>query len=185
LLRRFAPHQATTSDALLQIPYTTVQSYLHLLYHISLLLSPLGPSALIYLAAAVSDFYIPRSEMAEHKIQSSGGGLDLKLDPVPKFLRPLAETWAPDAFVVSFKLETDDALLVPKAREALAKYGHQMVVANMLHTRKRTITLVTPEEEEEIVMGEKELKSGHEIEEKFVPAIVQAHAGWIKDLKVG
>ena len=32
----------------------------------------------------MSDFYIPREKMLEHKIQSAGGGLDLSLDPVPK-----------------------------------------------------------------------------------------------------
>lgn len=32
---------------------------------------PLGSKAMFYLAAAVSDFFIPRDRMAEHKIQSS------------------------------------------------------------------------------------------------------------------
>lgn len=57
-----------------------------------------------------------------------------------------------------------------------------MVVANMLHTRKKTITLVTPEEEKELVMADKELAEGHEIEEMLIPAIVEAHDAWIKDL---
>ena len=47
--------------------------------------APLGSRALIYLAAAVSDFYVPSAEMAEHKIQSSNGvGLTLELQCVPK-----------------------------------------------------------------------------------------------------
>lgn len=33
---------------------------------------------MFYLAAAVSDFYIPASEMPEHKIQSSNGPLQVK-----------------------------------------------------------------------------------------------------------
>eukprot|EP01035_Chromulina_nebulosa_P017763 gene17763-23363_t len=38
----------------------------------------------MYLAAAVSDFYIPDNQMAIHKIQSSEGALSLTLQPVPK-----------------------------------------------------------------------------------------------------
>lgn len=37
----------------------------------------LGSKAMFYLAAAVSDFYIPASEMPEHKIQSSNGPLQV------------------------------------------------------------------------------------------------------------
>lgn len=33
---------------------------------------------MFYLAAAVSDFYIPASEMPEHKIQSSEGALQVR-----------------------------------------------------------------------------------------------------------
>lgn len=36
-----------------------------------------GSTAMFYLAAAVSDFYIPASEMPEHKIQSSNGPLQV------------------------------------------------------------------------------------------------------------
>lgn len=39
-----------------------------------------GSSVMFYLAAAVSDFYIPASEMPEHKIQSSEGPLQVR-DP--------------------------------------------------------------------------------------------------------
>lgn len=39
---------------------------------------PTGSSAMFYLAAAVSDFYIPPSEMSEHKIQSMDGPLQVR-----------------------------------------------------------------------------------------------------------
>lgn len=39
--------------------------------------------AMFYLAAAVSDFYIPASEMPEHKIQSSNGPLQVS-EQIPK-----------------------------------------------------------------------------------------------------
>lgn len=37
-----------------------------------------GSGVMFYLAAAVSDFYIPASEMSEHKIQSSEGALQVR-----------------------------------------------------------------------------------------------------------
>lgn len=42
---------------------------------------PAGSSVMFYLAAAVSDFYIPASEMPEHKIQSSEGPLQVRPPP--------------------------------------------------------------------------------------------------------
>lgn len=69
--------------------------------------------------------------MTEHKIQSSSG-LTLELSQVPKVLGTLTHDWAPSAFVVSFKLETDALILLSKASGAIEKYGVHMVVANLL-----------------------------------------------------
>ena len=67
-------------------------------------------NAIVYLAAAVSDFYLPNP--AEHKIQSSAQKtLKIELEPVPKLLGQI-KVWAPSARVISFKLETDPAILV-------------------------------------------------------------------------
>lgn len=41
--------------------------------------APYSSSVLFYLAAAVSDFYVPWDELAEHKIQSTGGDGNLTL----------------------------------------------------------------------------------------------------------
>lgn len=43
---------------------------------------------------------------------------------------------------MSFKLETDAALVLPKARAALKLCGHRLVVANLLQTRAHHVTLV-------------------------------------------
>jgi phosphopantothenate---cysteine ligase (ATP) len=51
---------------------------------------------------------------------------------VPKMLYPLANIWAPSAYIVSFKLETDEELLLPKARQALERYQHH-VCLNINH----------------------------------------------------
>lgn len=107
-------------------------------------MTPLGPSAMLYLAAAVSDFFVPWAEMAEHKIQSSGGGLHLSLDRVPKALGTLRTSWAPRAMIISFKLETDHELLLEKAAKSISEYNVDMVVANELHSRKDVVFLVTP-----------------------------------------
>lgn len=88
------------------VPFFSVDEYLTLLEFMCRSLSLFGARALVYLAAAVSDFYLPFDEISEHKIQSSasqGNHLTLELKPVPKRLKCLVEDWCPKAFVVSFK----------------------------------------------------------------------------------
>ena len=75
------------------------------------------------------------SKMCLHKIQSSSG-LELSLKQVPKMLSQLTSTWAPDSFVVSFKLETDQNLVVSKAKGAIIKNNVNLVVANQLEVRR-------------------------------------------------
>lgn len=66
----------------------------------------------------------------------------LKLEPVPKLIHVIVENWAPQSFVVSFKLETDPALLIPKSLAALRLYKHNVVVANLLKDRKSEVMIV-------------------------------------------
>ena len=58
-------------------------------------------------------------------------------------LGTLTKEWAPHAFHVSFKLETDMNLVVSKAKTAIEKYGVHLVVANQLQTRKNVVYLVS------------------------------------------
>ena len=112
VLRKY--RTAKEQNLLLLLPFTTVTSYLFTLRAIACEMQCLGNEALFYLAAAVSDFFVPQHRMAEHKIQSgdvpssgpSSGGkkLVIDLDPVPKFLKRLVEQWAPEAMIVSFKV---------------------------------------------------------------------------------
>lgn len=67
-----------------------------------------------------------------HKIQSGAGAPTIQLQLVPKLLAPLVNLWVPHAFVVSFKLETDENLLISKARDALNKYHHNVSCYCML-----------------------------------------------------
>ncbi|KAF3482264.1 phosphopantothenate-cysteine ligase [Arthroderma uncinatum] len=69
VLRQY--NYAKANNLLLVLPFVTVTEYLYELRSLAYLMKPLGPNALFYLAAAVSDFFIPRDRMVEHKIQSS------------------------------------------------------------------------------------------------------------------
>ncbi|EME39053.1 hypothetical protein DOTSEDRAFT_66993 [Dothistroma septosporum NZE10] len=155
-------------NTLLLLPFTTVNEYLWHLRELAMLMQPLGANALFYLAAAVSDFFVPQDRMVEHKIQSgeefaqlkddiheeqqrgrtpaahmSGKSLVIDLDPVPKFLKLLVDGWAPRAMIISFKLETDPNLLAQKATGALKKYSHHLVIGNLLNTRKYEVLFVS------------------------------------------
>ncbi|XP_073512907.1 phosphopantothenate--cysteine ligase isoform X2 [Phyllobates terribilis] len=135
---------------------------------------------MFYLAAAVSDFYIPASEIPEHKIQSCSGPLQITMKMVPKMLSPLVKDWAQKAFVISFKLETDTEILIEKARKALATYRHQVVVANILDTRRAYVVVVTSTEETKLSVSDEEDSSGVEIEEKIINDLTLRHTQFMK-----
>lgn len=133
-----------SKGTLLRISFETLFQYLKYLEAIAAALQPCGAKAAFYLAAAVSDFYIPWQDMVEHKMQSSDAseGLTLQLQKVPKMLSVLRNNWAPEAFIVSFKLETDEAILLSKASKSIERYGVHVVVANILDRRKEEVQLV-------------------------------------------
>ena len=60
-------------DDLLSVSFTSLSSYLWLLRLVSQVLSGVSDRTpcMLYLAAAVSDFYVPTQELPVHKIQSS------------------------------------------------------------------------------------------------------------------
>ncbi|KAG8221908.1 hypothetical protein J437_LFUL006727 [Ladona fulva] len=176
---------AQNSGRLLQIPFTTLSDYLWLLRAASECLSDFGPKAMLYLAAAVSDFYVPTDRMPTHKMQSTEGPPTISLQLVPKMLKPLVNIWVPKAYVVSFKLETDTNLLIKKSREALNKYNHNLVIANILQTRKYTVVFVFPDSDYEINLGEEEIKNNVEIESKIVSDLVSKHEAYIKECEEG
>lgn len=80
--------QAQESNRLLYVTFTSVSDYLWLLRAACEALAPFEQRAVLYLAAAVSDFYVPQEEMPKHKIQSSGAP-KISLELVPKILKPL------------------------------------------------------------------------------------------------
>mmetsp|Transcript_28408 Transcript_28408/g.76952 ORF Transcript_28408/g.76952 Transcript_28408/m.76952 type:complete len:509 (-) Transcript_28408:138-1664(-) len=159
---------ALEEGRILTIPFRSVEDYLARLQLSSECLRDSRALAVFYLAAAVSDFYVPLAERSHHKIQSraipdkdsgsvlskqdsSGSCLNLKLWPVPKVMGLLRSKWAPDAFVCSFKLETDKAILRQKAEGAVEKYGCHMVIGNLLKTRHDQVWILAPADMESFV----------------------------------
>lgn len=153
-----AYHKAQRAQTLLRIPFVTVSDYLFLLRDVSREMQLLGRDGLYYLAAAVSDFFVPRTKTVsagkqglskelgpreskragcvqchrserlaqwtkpaaadtslcaqpQHKIQSGKGSLMIEMDQVPKVLKPMVEQWAPEGFVVSFKVSPSPSVL--------------------------------------------------------------------------
>ncbi|KAH9478341.1 Phosphopantothenate--cysteine ligase CAB2 [Psilocybe cubensis] len=197
------------------LTFVTVDDYLWLLRAVSKEMSVLKRKAMFYLAAAVSDFFLPRQKMAsylsEHKIQSGKGSLHIEMDQVPKILKPLVDEWTPGGFIVSFKLETDENLLLPKARQALERYGHQVVIGNELHRRKFEVVFVSKKPSPALPPGIKQTKEAishatdpsnsfseywlridipehpapgvlvKEIEEDIVAELVKRHTEWVEN----
>lgn len=170
LVRYKAAHAA---GALLYVAFTSVSDYLWLLRAACECLTRLGPRALLYLAAAVSDFYVPSNQMPTHKMQSGSSPPIIQLQLVPKMLAPLVNLWVPLAYVVSFKLETDENLLIAKARESLSKYKHKLVIANILQSRRHRVVLVTTETQQELLLSREEVHAGMEIEALIVAEVVR------------
>ena len=150
---------------LLTICFRTVDDYLAKLQLCAQAIHPCRALALVYLAAAVSDFTIPLQERPQHKIQSSSSttssssssashqqeqGLVLHLKPTPKTIGILRSHWCPKAFCVSCKLETDAAILRAKAEKAVQNYGVHMVIGNLLDTRHQTVWVLHPEDQRDL-----------------------------------
>lgn len=167
-----------TKDRLLSIGFVELSEYIHYLHQITCVMHQLAPKSILYLAAAVSDFYIPPSNLATHKIDSTAP-LHLTLQLVPKFLSPLVKYWAPNAYVVSFKLETDSSKLISKSRKALDGYGHKLVIANELETRAKRVYIVGPTKDEEIIL-EDQIPPIKEIEDAIVDNLVKKHRDFLK-----
>lgn len=182
--------EALRNQKLLTVPFRTVEEYLASLQIIAQSVADFNSFAMFYLAAAVSDFYIPKEDRSEHKIQSTSVGcLDLHLKPVPKTLGKIQSEWAPQSFVVSFKLETDDSILRQKAERAVKKYGCHMVIGNLLHSRHHKVSILSPVsfqdyfpskvEEWPMAHIEKQTDESNALESSIVDFVVQGHLEYI------
>ncbi|BFI30610.1 phosphopantothenate---cysteine ligase (ATP) [Marchantia polymorpha subsp. ruderalis] len=169
-------YAAVKHGNLLSLPYTTLFEYLQILKIVATRLKKLDRHAMFYMAAAVSDFYVPWNKMEEHKIQSGAGPLAIELAQVPKMLPILRKHWAPSAFCVSFKLETDTNILLKKAHSALIKNDMHAVVANELVTRNQRVVIVTKEGETVLEKTE----ATQDVEAPLVNFIVEQQTSYIE-----
>lgn len=181
VLRKY--NRAKESNSLLLVPFTTVNQYLFTLRSAAHILEKLQAKAIFYLASAVSDFFMPQSRLPQHKIQSQASGkLIVDLEQVPKFLSRLVDDWAPKAMMVSFKLETDSLILIQKAQSALEKYQHQLVIGNLLQTRKHEVVFVKPQDESFwIKLSPEQVTENLEIESMIIPKVIEEHSKWISN----
>mmetsp|Transcript_4561 Transcript_4561/g.9097 ORF Transcript_4561/g.9097 Transcript_4561/m.9097 type:complete len:323 (-) Transcript_4561:221-1189(-) len=159
---------------MLRIKFTTLFEYLKTLEVICTALAVCHERAMMYCAAAVSDFYIPWGSLAEHKIQSREADLSIHLSKVPKALGVMRRDWIPDAMIVSFKLETDQSILETKAKKSIEMYQVDCVVANLLHSRKESVLLFNKHQGNEPVHIQRP-EDVRAIEELLVGELIHIH----------
>lgn len=170
---------------LFTVNFISIFDYMRKLEWIGKELGKFGNQSLFYLAAAVSDFYLPWDEMLEHKIQSAEGKLELALHGVPKALGTLRHNWAPKSYIMSFKLETQEEILISKAKGAIENYGVHGVIANLLHTRKDRVLVLKslPEKgkgECEISTIDRKPQEPY-IEKPLIQMVIQLHREFIEN----
>ncbi|CAF0730273.1 unnamed protein product [Didymodactylos carnosus] len=165
---------------LLSISFKTVTEYLDGLELLCKVLNPYRKLAMIYLCAAVSDYYLPLDELPEHKISSEQNELVLRLKPVKKVLGDVKQHWSPDAYVVSFKLETNKQLLQDKCIKSLKKYGHNMVIGNLLDTRETMVDIY--DEEGKKCTTIKRPDNNCEIEHQIIQFLYKKHEEYRKQI---
>eukprot|EP00730_Choanoeca_flexa_P012012 TRINITY_DN3033_c0_g1_i1.p1 TRINITY_DN3033_c0_g1~~TRINITY_DN3033_c0_g1_i1.p1 ORF type:complete len:311 (+),score=49.81 TRINITY_DN3033_c0_g1_i1:2-934(+) len=172
--------KAMAQHRLLEVEFKTVHDYLFGLRDISQRINQhFGARAMFYLAAAVSDFYIPAAELPQHKIQSRDGKLTIRLTQVPKMLGLLVSEWADKSLVVTFKLETDPDLLAQKACGALESYGHDLVIANLLPTRHQEVRVYSKHNMREPTVI-KSPDQGADLEPALIAYLADYHSKWFQ-----
>ena len=167
-------------DKIHYIEYNDVEEYLELYEYISKELSVFGVNSIIFLAAAVSDFYIPKDKIAENKIQSNDSELTIQLYPIKKEIYKIKTEWNPKAFLISFKLETDKNILFQKANKAIIKTKSDLVIANLLQTRYDVVYLVSQNEKIDTI----EKKEAEYIEKNIIKEIVRRHEELVKNKNI-
>lgn len=118
--------------------------------------------------------------MEEHKIQSNDGPLSVTLQLVPKMLKPLVSVWGPNLYVISFKLETDEEKLMHKCEQALIKYKHNLVIGNLLKSRRSHVVFVSKEHQpQHLSLNPDQVQQKIEIETLIVKEVVTRYNQYI------
>jgi phosphopantothenate-cysteine ligase len=166
-------------NRLIEVQYVTVFEYLLLLELCCKALNVLKGNAMIFAAAAVSDFYIPHNMMAEHKIQSRDiqhGELQITLQQTPKMLGKIKSEWCPQAMLITFKLESDKEIIFYKVSEAFRMYHMDIVVSNLLTSYEQRVHIHERDTHAENLAGIVLEKQGDTIiEVQLIDALVEKH----------
>jgi phosphopantothenate-cysteine ligase len=101
-----------------------------------------------YACAAVSDYYIPNDQLIEHKILSGQNELIFRLEPVPKLLGFIKGEYEPKAFLVSFKLETDEKILEDKCLQSPEIYNQNIIIGNIVKIRTNQVRIFERKEKQ-------------------------------------
>jgi phosphopantothenate-cysteine ligase len=96
---------------------------------------------IISACAPVSDYYIPNDQLIEHKILSEQNELIFRLEPVPKLLGFIKGEYAPKAFLVSFKLETNGKILEDKCLKSTEIHNQDIIIGNMVKIRTNQVRI--------------------------------------------
>lgn len=139
---------------------------------------------LVYLVAAVADFYIPFSLLPKEKIDSkpSEDSMTVYLHKVPKALARglVARRWGDGAFVTTFKLETDETRVNEKVMKHINAFANiRVVVANLLQTCRTDIDVYDTRDPANPLHIKK--SDGVEIEEPLVKRVVAKHQEFRED----
>ena len=81
------------------------------------------------------------------------------------------------------KIDKNEDYCCKLCNTALLLVTHvQVVIANILQTRKKTVIMITPDDEVPIWMSDQELEYGKEIEEKIVGELYRHHLAMISGI---
>jgi len=92
------------------------------------------------------------------------------LYPVKKEIHRIKDEWSPKSFLITFKLETDEEILIKKSLKSIERAKSDFVVANLLQTRYDRVLIINNEKTYELFR-----ENEYYIEEKLINKIVELH----------
>lgn len=168
------------SDRIFMMEFGSVHEYFNGIDYIISHCKEFPTCIIFFLAAAVSDFYIPENLLSKNKISasselalSSGNefqtpSITLELYSTPKYAQYIRNEM-PYCFLVLFKLETEIETLYKKSDKLLKMCNANVVCANLLQSRRDNVIIFTPDSKTEIK------KRSDTIEESVVSIIISLY----------
>ncbi|GLD93098.1 hypothetical protein PINS_up001690 [Pythium insidiosum] len=164
-------HYRDSKDRLLNVSFTSVQQYLHLLRLSTKAINAAKSRAIVILAASVMEFYVPvQQNRSPTSSQRRNGEFSVNFVRVPNLIRKIRKKWCPKAFVVTFKHHLKDNEMIEQAHEDLEKWGVDVVAGTNRHEYPHQILLVSAQEESIVSCPEDE-----DINDAFASSIAELH----------